>query len=247
MEFGRYKEAMQMLETSINMKPVFPDAINTLGVCYTKKEDYLKAISFYEKAIDQSGDHAGYLLNISIAHFMMGNKGLAKQKYDEVILIDPVFAGKLDKVFGAAKASLAGSSSMLGQLNISSDLESELEKGSSQGLVSMNKKPEKVEVQNIPTVSHRKRRARSDNTVGVTFARLGNYSMAIDYFKKAVEHNPDETDYKENLAVSLYRMYKYEEAVLLYDQIKREKPEKVAQLDFLESMGKITPKYKKFD
>ena len=32
--------------------------------------------------------------------------------------------------------------------------------------------------------------------------------------------------YKENLAVSLYRMYKYEEAVLLYDQIKREKPEK---------------------
>ena len=110
-----------------------------------------------------------------------------------------------------------------------------------------NKKPEKVEVQNIPTVSHRKRRARSDNTVGVTFARLGNYSMAIDYFKKAVEHNPDETDYKENLAVSLYRMYKYEEAVLLYDQIKREKPEKVAQLDFLESMGKITPKYKKFD
>lgn len=247
MEFGRYKEAMQMLETSINMKPVFPDAINTLGVCYTKKEDYLKAISFYEKAIDQSGDHAGYLLNISIAHFMMGNKGLAKQKYDEVILIDPVFAGKLDKVFGAAKASLAGSSSMLGQLNISSDLESELEKGSSQGLVSMNKKPEKVEVQNIPTVSHRKRRARSDNTVGVTFARLGNYSMAIDYFKKAVEHNPDETDYKENLAVSLYRMYKYKEAVLLYDQIKREKPEKVAQLDFLESMGKITPKYKKFD
>ena len=37
MEFGRYKEAMQMLETSINMKPVFPDAINTLGVCFTKK------------------------------------------------------------------------------------------------------------------------------------------------------------------------------------------------------------------
>ena len=24
------------------MKSVFPDAINTLGVCYTKKEEYLK-------------------------------------------------------------------------------------------------------------------------------------------------------------------------------------------------------------
>ena len=39
MEFGRFKEAIEMLETCINMKPIFPDAINTLGVCYTKKEE----------------------------------------------------------------------------------------------------------------------------------------------------------------------------------------------------------------
>jgi hypothetical protein len=74
MEFGRYKEAIDMLETAINMKPFFPDAINTLGVCYTKKENFEKAIEFYEKALEQSGDHAGYMLNIAISHFMMGNK-----------------------------------------------------------------------------------------------------------------------------------------------------------------------------
>jgi tetratricopeptide (TPR) repeat protein len=247
MEFGRYKEAIQMLETSINMKPVFPDAINTLGVCYTKKEEYVKAISFYEKAIEQSGEHAGYLLNIAIAHFMMGNKGMAKQKYDEVVLIDPVFAGKLDKIFGAAKATLAGSTPLPGQLNISTDLEDELQQGSSQGLVSLKSQPEKVEVEDIPKVSHRKRRARSDNTVGVTFARLGNYSMAIDYFRKAVEHDPEDMDYKENLAVALYRTYKYEEASNLYNEIKKAKPEKTEKLSFLESMGSITPKYNKFD
>lgn len=247
MEFGRFKEATQMLETSISMKSVFPDAINTLGVCYTKKEEYLKAISFYEKAIEQSGEHAGYLLNVAIAHFMMGNKGLAKQKYDAVVLIDPVFAGKLDKIFGAAKASFAGSSQMASQLTISADLESELNKGSNQGLINLKTNSEKIDIQNIPKVSHRKRRARSDNTVGVTFARLGNYSMAIDYFKKAVEHDPDDMDYKENLAVALYRIYKYKEAVLLYDEIKKIKPEKLAQLSFIDSMGKITPKYKKFD
>ena len=54
-------------------------------------------------------------------------------------------------------------------------------------------------------------------------------------------------DYKENLAVALYRIYKYKEAVLLYDEIKKIKPEKLAQLSFIDSMGKITPKYKKFD
>ena len=105
MEFKRYKEAIEMLETAINMKPVFPDAINTLGVCYTKTEEYAKAIEFYEEAIQQAGEHAGFMLNIAISQFMLGNKGLAKQKYDEVVMIDPMFEGKLDKVFGAVRSS----------------------------------------------------------------------------------------------------------------------------------------------
>ena len=247
MEFGRYKEAIQMLETAINMKPFFPDAINTLGVCYTKKESFEEAIEFYEKALEQDGDHAGYLLNIAISHFMMGNKGVAKQKYNEVVLIDPVFAGKLDKVFGAAKASLGGSISGAPKLKISNDLEAELAAGSSKGLVTIKELPKDVKPKDIPKVSYKKRRARSDNTVGVTFARLGNYSMAIDYFRKSVEHDPEEIDYKINLAVALYRMYKYDEALTYYEEIKKEKPELVTQLDFIKSMGEITSKFKKFD
>ena len=146
------------------------------------------AIEFYEKALGQSGEHAGYMLNISIAHFMMGNKGMAKQKYNEVILIDPVFAGKLDKVVGAAKASLSPPSNEGSKLSISAELEAELEAGSSKGLVEVKDSPVVIEPENIKKVNFRKQRARSDNTVGVTFARLGNYSMAIDYFKKAVSN-----------------------------------------------------------
>ncbi len=247
MEFGRYKEAIEMLETSINMKPVFPDAINTLGVCYTKKEKYTKAIEFYEKALGQSGDHAGYMLNIAIAQFMMGNKGMAKQKYNEVVLIDPVFAGKLDKVFGAAKASLSAPTNEVSKLTISDELEAELEAGSTKGLVEIKESPQDIEPEDIKKINFRKRRARSDNTVGVTFARLGNYSMAIDYFKKAVENDGDELDYKVNLAVSLYRMYEYDEAMIYYEEVKKAKPELVTQLDFIETMGESTPKFEKFD
>ena len=247
MEFGRYKEAIEMLETSISMKPIFPDAINTLGVCYTKKEKYTRAIDFYEKALGQSGEHAGYMLNIAIAHFMMGNKGMAKQKYNEVILIDPVFAGKLDKVFGAAKASLSPPSDAGSKLSISVELEAELEAGSSKGLVEVKDSPRNIEPENIKKVNFRKQRARSDNTVGVTFARLGNYSMAIDYFKKAIGNDNDELDYKVNLAVSLYRMYEYEEAISYYEEVKKAKPELVTKLDFIETMGESTPKFEKFD
>ena len=248
MEFGRFKEAIQMLETAVNLKPDFPDAINTLGVCYTKKENYVKSIEYYEKAIDLvGGEHAGYMLNIAISHFMMGNKGMARKKYDEVVMVDPVFAGKLDKVFGAAKSSLA-TTAYEGQLEISAEIESELASGSSQGLIqAKNIEDKKIDLKEIPKVSHLKIRARSDNTVGVTFARLGNYSMAIDYFKKAVENDPENVDFKANLAVAYYRIYKYDDAVRYYDQVKKKKPEMVSQLDFIESRGERTPKYVKFD
>ena len=248
MEFGRFKEAIQMLETAVNLKPDFPDAINTLGVCYTKKENYVKSIEYYEKAIDLvGGEHAGYMLNIAISHFMMGNKGMARKKYDEVVMVDPVFAGKLDKVFGAAKSSLA-TTAYEGQLEISAEIESELASGSSQGLIqAKNVEDKKINLKEIPKVSHLKIRARSDNTVGITFARLGNYSMAIDYFKKAVENDPENVDFKANLAVAYYRTYKYDDAVRYYDQVKKKKPEMVSQLDFIESRGERTPKYVKFD
>ncbi|MBT5225042.1 MAG: tetratricopeptide repeat protein, partial [Candidatus Marinimicrobia bacterium] len=54
-------------------------------------------------------------------------------------------------------------------------------------------------------------------------------------------------DYKINLAVALYRMYKYDEALRYYEEIKNKKPELVTQLDFIESMGEITPIFNKFD
>ena len=246
MEFKRFKEAVEMLETAINMKPVFPDAINTLGVCYTKLEEYAKAIEFYEEALQQAGEHAGYMLNIAITQFMLGNKGLAKQKYEEVVMIDPMFEGKLDKVFGSAKSSIAGPVDGP-TLKISDDLEAELAEGSTKGLVEIKETPKDLEPDDIKKVDFRKRRARSDNTVGVTFARLGNYSMAIDYFKKATKNDSAEMDYKVNLAVALYRMYKYDEAMEYYEEVKKAKPELVTQLDFIESMGDNTPKFDKFD
>ena len=36
---------------------------------------------------------------------MLGNKGLAKQKYDEAVALAPSFSGKLEDILGAAKAS----------------------------------------------------------------------------------------------------------------------------------------------
>ena len=65
--------------------------------------------------------------------------------------------------------------------------------------------------------------------------------------KKLVKNDEDEMDYKVNLAVALYRMYMYDEAIEYYEVVKKAKPELVSQLDFIETMGESTPKFDKFD
>ena len=245
MEFGRYKRAIEYLESAINIKPIFPDAVNTLGVCHTKQGDYEKSIQYYEQALQQQTNHPGFMLNIVISHFMMGNKGIAKQKYDEVVAIDPVFAGKLEDILGSAKAAAMPASGS--KLSISADLEAELEAESSKGLTDLKKRAPKLTPEAVQRVSYRARRARSDNAVGITFAQIGNNAMAVDYFKKAIEKDPESAEYKPNLAVALYRVRKYEQALTLFEEIKQNNPELVIQLSFIESMGEITSKYKKFD
>ena len=245
MEFGRYKRAIEYLESAINIKPNFPDAVNTLGVCHTKQGDYEKSIQYYEQALQQQTNHPGFLLNIVISHFMMGNKGIAKQKYDEVVALDPVFAGKLEDILGSVKAAAMPASGS--KLSISADLEAELEAESSKGLTDLKKRAPKLTPEAVQRVSYRARRARSDNAVGITFAQIGNNAMAVDYFKKAIEKDPESTEYKSNLAVALYRVRKYEQALTLFEEIKQNNPELVTQLSFIESMGEITSEYKKFD
>ena len=246
MEFGRYQSAIDNLNTSMGITPNFPDALNTLGVCYTKKEEYEKSIEFYNKALDQQANHPGFMLNIAISQFMLGNKGLAKQKYDEVVALAPSFSGKLEDILGAAKAS-SGSGTSTNAISLSADLEADLDSESSKGLNELKKSAPKMEPEAVQRASYRARRAKSDNAVGITFAQIGNNAMAVDYFKKAIEKDPDNPEYKINLAVSLYRVRKYERSLEIFENVKQNNPELIGQVSFIESKGEKPSKYKKFD
>ena len=71
--------------------------------------------------------------------------------------------------------------------------------------------------------------------------------MAVDYFKKAVEKDSDNPEYKINLAVALYRIRNYERAFEIFEEVKLNNPELIGQVSFIESMGEKPSKYKKFD
>ena len=246
MEFGRYQSAIDNLNTSMGITPNFPDALNTLGVCYTKQEEYEKSIEFYNKALEQQANHPGFILNIAISQFMLGNKGLAKQKYDEAVALAPSFSGKLEDILGAAKAS-AGTETSSNAISLSADLEADLEAESSKGLNELKESAPKMEPEAVQRASYRARRAKSDNAVGITFAQIGNNAMAVDYFKKAIEKDPKNAEYKINLAVALYRVRDYERAFEIFEEVKLNNPELIGQVSFIESMGEKPSKYKKFD
>ena len=186
------------------------------------------------------------MLNIAISQFMLGNKGLAKQKYDEVVALAPSFSGKLEDILGAAKAS-SGSATSTNAISLSADLEADLDSESSKGLNELKKSAPKMEPEAVQRASYRARRAKSDNAVGITFAQIGNNAMAVDYFKKAIEKDPDNPEYKINLAVALYRVRKYERSLEIFENVKQNNPELIGQVSFIESKGEKPSKYKKFD
>ena len=200
----------------------------------------------YNQALEQQANHPGFMLNIAISQFMLGNKGLAKQTYDEVVKIAPSFSGRLEDILGAAKAS-AGPMASANTISLSADLEADLDSESSKGLNELKESAPKLEPEAVQRASYRARRAKSDNAVGITFAQIGNNAMAVDYFKKAIEKDPDNGEYKINLAVAFYRIRNYERAFEIFEEVKLKNPELVGQVGFIESMGDKPSKYKKFD
>jgi Predicted N-acetylglucosaminyl transferase len=71
--------------------------------------------------------------------------------------------------------------------------------------------------------------------------------MAVDYFKKGIEKDPKNAEYKINLAVALYRGRNYERAFEIFEEVKLNNPELIGQGSFIESRGEKLSKYIKFD
>ena len=104
-----------------------------------------------------------------------------------------------------------------------------------------------MEPEAVQRASYRARRAKSDNAVGITFAQIGNNAMAVDYFNKAIKKDSENPEYKINLAVALYRVRKYDQALKMFEELKLDSPELIGQVSFIESLGEKPSKYKKFD
>ena len=54
---------------------------------------------------------------------------------------------------------------------------------------------------------------------GMKFIDQNNHSLALDYFEKAVESDPDNINYLTELAITHYRLKNYRESIKIYEKI----------------------------
>lgn len=243
LNFSRLSETLEMLQEALEIKPDFPDALNTLGVVYTKMGEFDLALEQYDRALKRMPDHAGFRLNIAITHFLQGKKMLAQQEYREVVESNPNFAGELDLLLGLEEGERVEVSEELGEalkqvpkVVLTEELEKELSGAERERPV---REAGRAEARALKT--YRERKAKSDNAVGLVFAERGNMEMAADFFRRAHKSDPDENEYLVNLAVAHYMLRHYDLALREYEEIVGRDPELIPQLKFIESKGKVKP------
>jgi len=88
MNFNRLDKALELLQQALELRPDFGDALNAIGVIYTKKRQYEQALNYYNRALKQLPTDAGIRMNIALTYILMGRRGEAQEEFQKVLEMD---------------------------------------------------------------------------------------------------------------------------------------------------------------
>ncbi|MFC1555677.1 tetratricopeptide repeat protein [candidate division KSB1 bacterium] len=91
MRFNRLDDAERMLRRSLELEPDFGDAVNAMGVIFTRRGQYEEALQHYYRASELLPNDAGIRLNIAITLYLQGRRSEAEQEYDRAVEMDRTF------------------------------------------------------------------------------------------------------------------------------------------------------------
>ncbi len=80
-EQNNIKKAKKEFETALKLDPSDINILNSLGVCYAIKDDYLKALILFEKIIEKSPEHTMAVYNIGMTYLMLNKKTEALNRF----------------------------------------------------------------------------------------------------------------------------------------------------------------------
>jgi len=96
LRFNRLDDAMQMLRKALELKPDFGDAVNAVGVIFTKQRKYDLALQSFRRAQELMPNEAGIRVNIAIVLYLQGRQNEAERAYNEAVELDENYKYILD-------------------------------------------------------------------------------------------------------------------------------------------------------
>jgi hypothetical protein len=87
-KYGLYEAANEEFEEILAVEPNNSAVFNNRGNIYFSKTDYERALESYSYAEKLAVNDAGVKMNLSMAHYKMGDLRLASGKYEEAAMID---------------------------------------------------------------------------------------------------------------------------------------------------------------
>ncbi|MBW8003731.1 MAG: hypothetical protein FVQ80_17285 [Planctomycetes bacterium] len=111
-QYGFMEKAEVEFEKILSRQDYVPALVN-LGNLHFLKEDWMKALEYYDRAAGKEPSNPKLLLAIARVHHQLENYGFAKRSYDKLKKIDPELAEKFDYLdlkgeAGARAAEVSG-------------------------------------------------------------------------------------------------------------------------------------------
>lgn len=197
---GKLDSAIEMMSSSLVNAPEQPHVLNNLGNCYKQQHCYQDAIACYEKAIQIKPDYVDAYTNLVLTHLNSANYLLAKQACENGLSKFPQnykllkYRGLVLRELGQLEEAISVYRGLLREYPQQADIHHDLGvvlriKGDSKTAISCYAMASNLGLDNYQ-LSHNMANAYSD---------LGDLSLAIDFYGRAIQQNPGYVESHKNL------------------------------------------------
>ena len=244
-EAGKYEEAIECYDKTIEKNPDDAGAYNNKGIALDDLGKKEEAIECYNKAIEINPDYAGAYNNKGIALSDLGKKEEAIECYNKAIEINPDYAGAYNNK-GFALRNLGKKEEAIECFDKAIEINHDYanaynNKGNA--LSDLGKKEEAIECYN-KAIEKDPDYAFAYNNKGFVLGTLDRYKEAVECYNKAIEKKPDYANAYNNKAYTLKQLGKYKEAIECCDKAIELSPDSIR---YKHNKGAILVKLKDFE
>ena len=218
---GNFEEAAKHYTLALKAKPFYAHANYNLGLVLGKQGKYEEALVHFSEALRLKPDWSKTHNNMGLVLEKQGELGEAIEHYMEAIRLEPDNANAhynlgvaLEKQGKLKDASFHFSEAIRLKPEFAYNLD-----------ISRGEKDARHVIGYPDRLSREKENAEEYFRQGVSFENQGNIEKAADYYRKALESNPDLAKTHYNLGTVWFRQGKKEKAIGHYHESIRIEPD----------------------